>query len=179
MYAPCNARSRFSLYQLRLYFVYLIVRSLTLCAFATGQYHHSILLSYADIEESFINAPTSLVERLAEANLERSIRLRTEENEEEEVEDESHRDAVTFFKPFSIFHDSGLGTSVPTMSHYTATVASHTSFLSVGGEEALGRPRVPSLPQEGGRPFQCDYCHRTISMQNRIEWKYVYKHAQA
>ncbi|KAB8240091.1 hypothetical protein BDV35DRAFT_374666 [Aspergillus flavus] len=110
------------------------------------------------IRDRFANAPTSLVERLAEANLQRSIRLRTQEEEKEEVDDHTN-------------HDSGLGTSIPTMSQYAATVASHTSFLSVAGEEALGRPRVPPLPQEGGRPFRCDYCHRTISMRNRIEWK--------
>lgn len=106
--------------------------------------------------------------------MERSIRLRTQADDEEEVDDHSNRDAVTLFKPFSLFHDSGIGTSIPTISHYAATVASHTSFLSVTGEEACGRPRVPSLPQECGRRFQCDYCHRTISVRNRIEWKYVH-----
>ncbi|OOQ88852.1 hypothetical protein PEBR_11720 [Penicillium brasilianum] len=123
------------------------------------------------ISDRFTNAPSSLVKRLAEANLERSIRLRTHEDDEEEVNEESHREAMTLFKPFSLFHDSGLGTSIPAISQYAATVASHTSFLSVGGEEALGRPRVPTLPQEGGAPFQCGYCHRTISMRNRIQWK--------
>lgn len=95
------------------------------------------------------------------------------------MNEEFPREAMTLFKPFSLFHDSGLGTSIPAISQYAATVASHTSFLSVGGEEALGRPRVPTLPQEDGTPFQCGYCHRTISMRNRIQWKYVHKQAQA
>ncbi|KAL6237463.1 hypothetical protein BDW75DRAFT_238252 [Aspergillus navahoensis] len=123
------------------------------------------------IRDRFANAPTSLVERLAEANLERSIRLQTQEDEEEEVHDHTNQQAVTLFKPFSLFQDSGLGSSIPTMSQYAATVASHTSFLSVAREDALGRPRAPPLPREGGRPFRCGYCHRTVSMRNRIEWK--------
>ena len=117
------------------------------------------------------NASISLVELLAEANLERSIRLRAQEDREEQVDDHMLKDAATLFKPISLFHDSGLGTSNGTMSHSAATVASHTSFLSVAGEEALGRPRVPPLPQKGGHPFQCNYCRRTISIRNRIEWK--------
>ncbi|KAJ5726601.1 uncharacterized protein N7483_007958 [Penicillium malachiteum] len=120
------------------------------------------------IRDRFSNAATSLVERLAEANLERSIRLRTKQDEEE-VGDHTNEDAVTLFKPFSLFHDSGIGTSIPTISQYAATVASHTSFLSVAGEDAIGRPRVPSLPQQE-RSFQCEYCHRMIFMRNRIEW---------
>ncbi|KAJ5769461.1 hypothetical protein N7520_004020 [Penicillium odoratum] len=123
------------------------------------------------IRDRFENAPTSLIERLAQANLERLIRLGIQEGEAEEVDDHTNQDAVTLFKPFSLFHDSGLGTSIPPISQYAATMASHTSFLSVTGDEALGRPRVPSLRQEGGRPFQCNYCHKTIAMRNRIEWK--------
>ncbi|KAJ5621361.1 hypothetical protein N7528_006144 [Penicillium herquei] len=116
------------------------------------------------IRDRFENAPASLVERLAQANLERLIRLRIQEDNAEERD---YQDAVTLFKPFSLFHDSGLGTSVSP----AASLASHTSFLSVAGEEALGRPRVPPLRQEGGRPFKCNYCHKIISIRSRIEWK--------
>ncbi|BAE66600.1 unnamed protein product [Aspergillus oryzae RIB40] len=158
IYTPCSARRKLNMFRLRLLFVCLIVRNPTPCVFATGRCPYRFHFSHTDIYARFANAPTSLVERLAEANLQRSIRLRTQEEEKEEVDDHTN-------------HDSGLGTSIPTMSQYAATVASHTSFLSVAGEEALGRPRVPPLPQEGGRPFRCDYCHRTISMRNRIEWK--------
>ncbi|KAJ5827300.1 hypothetical protein N7447_004063 [Penicillium robsamsonii] len=121
------------------------------------------------IRDRFTIALTPLVERLAEANWERSIRIRAQEEEEEPYL--ADHDALTLFKPYSLFNDSGLGTSVPTRSQYAATAASHTSFLSVAGKEAHGRPRVPSLPQEGGLPFQCDYCRKTISLRNRIEWK--------
>ncbi|KAJ5531314.1 hypothetical protein N7527_004707 [Penicillium freii] len=119
------------------------------------------------IQDRFEISLTPLVERLAEANWERSIRIRAREEEP----DLAVNDGVTLFKPYSLFNDSGLGTSVPTRSQYAATTASHTSFLSIAGKEAHGRPRVPSVPQEGGLPFQCDYCGKTISPRNRIEWK--------
>ncbi|CAI7609755.1 unnamed protein product [Penicillium palitans] len=119
------------------------------------------------IRDRFGISLTPLVERLAEANWERSIRIRAREEEEFLAVN----DTVTLFKPYSLFNDSGLGTSVPTMSQYAATTASHTSFLSIAGKEAHGRPRVPSLPQEGGLPFQCAYCRKPISLRDRIEWK--------
>ncbi|KAJ5758690.1 hypothetical protein N7520_005846 [Penicillium odoratum] len=127
------------------------------------------------IQDRFPKASISLVERLAEANLERSLRIR-ELMSQENQHDGDHQvqdDAGTLFKPFSIFHDSGIGSSVPANSYGAPTVASHTSFLSVATEVAFGRPRVPPLPQLPGKRFQCDYCRKFISMQNRIEWKYV------
>ncbi|TPR10274.1 Complex I intermediate-associated protein 30 (CIA30) family protein [Aspergillus niger] len=75
------------------------------------------------IRDRFISASTLLVERLAEANLERSIRVR-----ENEVDDEV-LDALTLFKPYSQFCDSAIGTSLAPTSRYAATTASHTSFL--------------------------------------------------
>ncbi|OKP15161.1 hypothetical protein PENSUB_2203 [Penicillium subrubescens] len=127
----------------------------------------SIMNAY--MTDRFVNASIHLIERLAEANWERSIRIRAQQEEGEGLL--AVRDAQTFFKPYSIFHDSGIGSSIPTVSQYAATVASHTSFLSIAGEDAHGRPRVPPLSQEYTRPFECDYCGRTVSMRNRIEWK--------
>ncbi|KAJ5332788.1 uncharacterized protein N7506_006571 [Penicillium brevicompactum] len=120
------------------------------------------------IQDRFCIGLTPLVERLAQANWERSIRIRAQREEQSYVVD---RDTVTLFKPCSIFNDSGIGTSAPTMSQYAASAASHTSYLSTPGIEAHGRPRVPSLPQSDGRPFQCDYCRKVISLQTRIDWK--------
>ncbi|KAJ5496245.1 hypothetical protein N7463_008232 [Penicillium fimorum] len=120
------------------------------------------------IRDRFTIALTPVVERLAEANWERSVRIRSQEGAYL-----GDQDARTLFKPYSLFNDSGIGTSIPTRSQYAATAASHTSFLSISIAEieAHGRPRVPSLPQEGGLPFQCDYCQKNVSLQNRIEWK--------
>ncbi|KAL3247352.1 hypothetical protein ABHI18_012424 [Aspergillus niger] len=75
------------------------------------------------IRDRFRSASTLLVERLAEANLERSIRIRENEVDDEVV------DALTLFKPYSRFCDSAIGTSLAPTSCYAATTASHTSFL--------------------------------------------------
>ncbi|CAI7672660.1 unnamed protein product [Penicillium pancosmium] len=98
------------------------------------------------IRDRFTNAPVYLVERLAEANWERHVRIRAQESFEE---DESR---PVLFKPGSLFHDSALGSSIP----YAATAASHTSFLSVSatGQEVKGRPRVPPLPQKDETYFR-------------------------
>ncbi|KAJ9300049.1 hypothetical protein DTO271G3_2166 [Paecilomyces variotii] len=123
------------------------------------------------IRDRFANAPVALVERLAEANWERLVRIRAQTESSSEEDRPSNTDALTVFKPYSLFHDSGLGTSVRASTQYAATISSHTSFLTAAGEEAQGRPRVPPLPQKGGQHFQCDYCRKNISVRNRIEWK--------
>ncbi|CAI7569089.1 unnamed protein product [Penicillium bialowiezense] len=120
------------------------------------------------IQDRFLIELTPLVERLAQANWERSIRIRAQNKEESYTVD---HDDVTLFNPYSIFDDSGLGTSVPAISQYAASATSHASFLSMPGIEAHGHLRVPSLPRSNGRPFQCKYCRKTISLRGRIEWK--------
>ncbi|KAL2869650.1 chromatin remodelling complex Rsc7/Swp82 subunit-domain-containing protein [Aspergillus lucknowensis] len=135
----------------------------------------------------FKDAKVPLVERLAEANWERSVRLMThaeEGNAEDQITPARSvpATAMTLFKPFSIFHDSGLGTSVPSRSHYAATVASHSSYITVAAEEDEGRPRVPSLPPEGlnRQNFQCPFCSSYIKCRDRIEWKmHVFADLQA
>ncbi|KAL2849695.1 hypothetical protein BJX68DRAFT_267011 [Aspergillus pseudodeflectus] len=129
------------------------------------------------IKDRFKDAKVSLVERLAEASWERSVRMMTHADEVSEGEQATSSVAITapamtLFKPFSMFHDSGLGTSAPARSQYTATVASHSSFLSVSGEEGEGRPRLPPLPVEGrnGQTFQCPFCAKFIFCKSRIEW---------
>ncbi|KAJ6016881.1 hypothetical protein N7451_000260 [Penicillium sp. IBT 35674x] len=130
------------------------------------------------ISDRFASAPTSLVERLAEANWERSVRIRKQVEEKAEEGkglsfegDLANEDAMTWFKPYSIFHDSGIGTSVFTGSQYAATSVSHKSFLSTVEEQGQGRPRVPHLPHERGQPFKCEYCQKVITMRDRIGWK--------
>ncbi|KAJ5564040.1 hypothetical protein N7513_000282 [Penicillium frequentans] len=117
------------------------------------------------ISDRFTTAPTALVEKLAKANWERFLRIR------EQVEEEDGGDTTTQFKPYSIFHDSGIGTSNPKGSQYAATAASHKSFLSISEEQSQYRPRVPNLVHDYGLPFKCDYCHKVIAMRKRIDWK--------
>ncbi|KAL2828863.1 hypothetical protein BJY01DRAFT_228203 [Aspergillus pseudoustus] len=139
------------------------------------------------IKDRFKDAKVPLVERLAEANWERSVRLMTHAEEgNTEGQISSARSvpatALTLFKPFSIFHDSGLGASVPARSQYANTVASHSSFISMAGEDDEGRPRVPALPLEGqnSQVFECPYCGARIRCRNRIDWKvHVFADLQA
>ena len=84
----------------------------------------------------------------------------------------SHEPPKSIFQPFSVFHDSGLGTSLPAQSQVAISVASHTSFLSEEGD--LHRRRVPKMPDEVGlgKPFKCNLCGQTLSfIKNRISWK--------
>ncbi|KAL3468894.1 hypothetical protein BJX99DRAFT_242539 [Aspergillus californicus] len=138
------------------------------------------------IKDRFKDAQIVLVERLAEANWERSIRIRAQ-IEEQMGQEPGPAAAIpalasTVFKPFSTFDDSGLGTSVPAKSQYATTIASHSSFMSVLGNEGEGRPRVPRLPDGGehGRTFRCTYCGKRISCKTRIQWKiHVFADLQA
>ena len=66
----------------------------------------------------------------------------------------------------SKFHDSGLGSSLPTLSAYAETVMSYS-----GGD---GRSiRVPPLPEGGkaGKPFECVACGRVQVITNNSAWK--------
>src|SRR5277367_4278797 len=78
------------------------------------------------------------------------------------------------FRPVSLFHDSGLGTSMPSRSQYAASNASHTSFLSIETDAAKGRLRVPITPVEVGEgiAFTCFICAQRLSgIRNRVDWK--------
>lgn len=123
------------------------------------------------VQDKFPNAlDQSLLNRLGEANCERAIRIR---DKAEPVVEEPVR-----FKPVSEFHDSGLGTSIPTETNYatsTYSAASHTSFVSSLAGEERGKHRVPKTPVEIGlgKPFECDICGKTVAhIKNRVQWKY-------
>jgi Fungal Zn(2)-Cys(6) binuclear cluster domain len=128
------------------------------------------------IHDKYRSAPTSLVKRLGEANWQRWVRIRKQmdgegENEEENEEREM---AHSTFLPMSKFHDSGLGTSMPTQSDRAFSIASHTSFLSSHADSEDGETRVPPTPEQvaEGRPFDCAICGQTLaSIKSRIDWK--------
>ncbi|KAJ6031413.1 hypothetical protein N7540_002145 [Penicillium herquei] len=71
------------------------------------------------IKDRFLNAPVYLVERLAEANWERHIRITAEDSSER------NKNHPVLFQPGSFFHDSALGSSIN-----AATVASYASYRS-------------------------------------------------
>ena len=129
------------------------------------------------IREKFKQAHYRLVERLGEANWQRhrDVRDEIEKSElspEERMKVGEEKDiACSLFRPYSDFHDSGIGTSVPAQTEYAP---SHTSFLSSNAEGEHVSLRVPKEPPEvgAGKSFQCFLCRRVISnVRNRIDWK--------
>ena len=133
----------------------------------------------SSIREKFKSADYKLVERLGEANWQRHTNIRrnmenTEQSSEERTEVAVERGiACSIFRPYSDFHDSGIGTSVPAQSDYAQ---SHTSFQSSNPEGEQKSLRVPREPPEvaAGEPFQCFLCRCIISnVRNRVDWKWV------
>ena len=128
------------------------------------------------IRDKFKDAEAQLVERLGEANWQRHVNVRSGMAKiTRGVEEECIReDPCSTFRPYSAFHDSGIGPSVPAQTQYAA---SHTSFVSSVSEKNEGRLRVPREPVEvgAGRPFQCYLCGEILSnIRNRHDWKSVY-----
>ena len=118
------------------------------------------------IRDKFKNATNDLVERLGEANGQRHQNVRNQFTLAESASE-------AIFRPVSVFHDSGLGTSVPNESEYAR---SHTSFLSTDTNGALGDLRVPANPSEvqQGKPFECFICKKIVGhIKNRVDWKYA------
>ena len=131
----------------------------------------------SSIREKFKGADYKLVERLGEANWQRHRNIRqnienTEQSPEEITKVAGERGiACSIFRPYSEFHDSGIGTSVPAQSEYAP---SHTSFQSSNPEGEQKSLRVPREPPEvaAGKPFQCCLCKCIISnVKNRVDWK--------
>ncbi|KAF4632542.1 hypothetical protein G7Y89_g5589 [Cudoniella acicularis] len=71
------------------------------------------------IYDRFKKADSSLVERLGEANWRRHVALRNkptigqDDEEEEEVDENAEKTPKQAFVPVSMFHDSGVSTSLP------------------------------------------------------------------
>ena len=131
------------------------------------------------VREKYKQAQDQLIERLGEANWQRHISVRKSMEASANVAEETTAPvgdsavAQSVFRPYSAFHDSGIGPSIPAQTEYAA---SHTSFQSsnTGGERES--VRVPATPVEvnDGKPFQCFLCKRILSdIKNRVDWKYV------
>ena len=144
-----------------------------------------------NVYDKFNMASRKLIERLGESNWQRYVTVRarmdqianTEANDEETREMDRPKPVVleknppqSVFTPYSVFHDSGIGTSMTSASLHAASVASHTSFISSQAEEGNSKTRVPPTPPEVARnePFRCFICgHVLFKLRNRVEWKYV------
>lgn len=123
------------------------------------------------IRDKFKQAHNKLVERLGEANWQRHTTIRERLENPELFLEEKSGIASSVFRPYSDFHDSGIGTSVPAQTEYAQ---SHTSFQSSNTEGEQLSLRVPKEPPEvsEGKAFECFLCRRIISnIKNRVDWK--------
>jgi hypothetical protein len=131
--------------------------------------------------DRFSKADARLMERLGEANWQRHMALRNihgsviqDANSVKEVVPEIKATPKSIFVPVSMFHDSGLGSSLPAQSSYAATVAFHSSFVSSITDTENGGLRVPSTPKEVFEkvPFTCQVCDHVLNqIKNRVDWK--------
>ncbi|MCJ1251512.1 hypothetical protein MMC30_008746 [Trapelia coarctata] len=141
-----------------------------------------------NVSDKFERADRALVERLGESNWQRFVTIRARS---EHIASIGNSDVGTvevislvnpfeqtpksIFTPLSLFHDSGLGSSVPTaMLRYAASVTSHTSFVSSIAADGTSGLRVPPTPKEVnvGESFRCEICgHRLFNIKSRVDWK--------
>ena len=126
------------------------------------------------VREKYKLAQDKLVERLGEANWQRHISVRKSMEASANVVEEpveSSAVAQSVFRPYSTFHDSALGPSIPEQTEYAP---SHTSFQSSNTEGEREYIRVPATPVEvtDGKPFRCFLCKCILSnIKNRVDWK--------
>jgi hypothetical protein len=110
------------------------------------------------------------VNLLAEANWQRHIALRnihrtaTHDVNPAEVLLDIQALTKSIFVPVPMFHDSGLGSSLPAQSNCAISVASHLSFVSSVADKTNGGLRIPSTPKEVFErvPFACQVCGRVL-----------------
>lgn len=129
------------------------------------------------VREKYKQAQNQLVERLGEANWQRHISVRNSMKASIDVAEEISAPVEdsgvsrSLFRPYSTFHDSGIGSSIPSQTEYAP---SHTSFQSSNTEGGRELIRVPATPAEvsDGKPFQCFLCKCVLSnIKNRVDWK--------
>ncbi|KAK3390130.1 hypothetical protein B0H63DRAFT_107437 [Podospora didyma] len=127
--------------------------------------------AYCDkVQQRFPRAEGSLVERLGEANWVRYLRCQEQRNSTDtqlrDREVVARQDDEQTVAASSKYHDSGLGTSLPTASSYAETI------MTYGGGDGQ-KIRIPPLSAEskGGKPFPCVACGKTVRIMNNSAWK--------
>ena len=132
------------------------------------------------VRDKFPEANDRLVERLGEANWQRhlNIRKRMEQSAGLYRQDGSGEAGGTIagsiLQPPTLFHDSGIGTTLAAKSRYAQSEASHTSFISSPSDTERGVARVPPTPTEVGlgKPFRCYLCGQIqFRIKHRVDWK--------
>ncbi|KAK1759052.1 hypothetical protein QBC47DRAFT_97977 [Echria macrotheca] len=119
------------------------------------------------VQQRFPQASISLVHRLGKANWDRYLRLQYQRNTTHEPSESAPQDVDTGTVAGSKFHDSGMGTSLPTASSYAETVMTYTA--GTDGEKI----RIPQLPEDAkrGESFECIACARLIRATTTTSWK--------
>lgn len=121
---------------------------------------------YCDkISTRFPEADERLIQRLGNANFYRYLRCQETRNRMQSEEVLSN-DVVKYNHDgaSSKFHDSGIGSSLPTT--YADTVMSY-------GDNEIRKVRLPPLPahSKGGLPFACLCCGKLVSVHTNSAWK--------
>ncbi|KAI4663898.1 uncharacterized protein J4E88_010748 [Alternaria novae-zelandiae] len=123
----------------------------------------------SSVAEKFPFAPPEMVAQLGRLNWDRYnhiLRLQREAMKQELQES-------TFGKAGTIFHDSGLGTSVPaqTIAGVKAEPVYEPSMISSRAEAS--HKRVPPLPAQArsGESFTCEICEKQVRFQRTKAWK--------
>ncbi|MCJ1327768.1 hypothetical protein MMC10_004443 [Thelotrema lepadinum] len=144
------------------------------------------------VADRFNKAETDLVHRLGESNWQRFMIVRAQMDQtsqfgqqgqvaEERVSEppisvifKEDSKPKSMFLPQTLFHDSGLGTSIASALSQARSDASHTSFLSSCSGDLESSLRVPKTPAAVGlaEPFLCEICGKNLHrIRNRVDWK--------
>lgn len=125
--------------------------------------------AYSDrISSRFPKTTDRLIQRLGKANYERYLRCQEERNNSRSVNpllEATTSDVIDGAS--SKFHDSGIGSSLPTTaSSYAETIMSY-------GADEKRRVRVPPLPAQArdGNPFECICCGKWVRIRTTTAWK--------
>jgi hypothetical protein len=125
------------------------------------------------IGQRFPSAEPALVSWLGQRNWARYLRCQEMRNKQEATPQEeglvtSHMapEAAGTLAGSSKFHDSGLGSSLPSSSFYAETIM---SYSGIDGE----RTRIPRLTDAAkkGEPFTCVACGQSVRIMHNSAWK--------
>ena len=127
--------------------------------------------AYANsISQKFPLAASAIVARLGKLNWDRHnhmLRLQRETMQQE-------LQTNVLEKARTMFHDSGLGVSLPTQSEVGLKIAGSAYAPSVMSSRAeASHKRVPPLPAHAraGEPFTCEICNKQVKFRRTKAWK--------
>lgn len=132
------------------------------------------------VRDRFPKADGSLVECMGEANWERHQELRDMMDhsiglsQEEPAYGPEDTVVGSNLQSQSLFHDSGLGTTVTPKSRSRRSIVSHSSYISTLSDNVKSFARVPPTPSElaRGEPFRCFLCgEMQFGVKDRVGWK--------